>query len=158
RALRERSAPPPAAPPAPLAAPADKSEDIARRDAWLRRQRRDLKRHAGVYAIVNGALLILGLVLLSFTPWWIWPIPALAWGVGLAIHALVALSTNEDDWREHEEGMKWWRERGQRRHQERMAAIAAARGAVATVGDVVDAAAGRRQRRRVEAPPGRQDD
>src|SRR4030095_4884179 len=78
--------------------------DTAKRDAWLRRQRRDLRRHAGVYAIVNAAILVLGLVLLSFTPWWIWLLPLLAWGVGLAIHALVALSADEDDWMEHEEG------------------------------------------------------
>jgi serine/threonine-protein kinase len=95
--------------------------DTAKRDAWLRRRRRDFRRHAGVYFIVNAALLVLGLVLLPFTPWWIWFLPALGWGVGLAIHALVALTSDEDDWREHEEGMQWWKEQRDRRHEERMA-------------------------------------
>ena len=98
--------------------------EIAKRDAWLRRQRRVFYRHAGVYLIVNGALLMLGLVLLSFTPWWIWFLPALGWGIGLAIHALVALSANEDDWAEENEQMQGWHERQRRRHDERMAAMA----------------------------------
>ena len=63
--------------------------------------------------------------LLRFTPWWIWVLPALAWGVGLAIHALVALTSDEDDWLEHEQGMQWWREQRRRRHDERMARIRA---------------------------------
>jgi serine/threonine-protein kinase len=162
RALRARSADPPApaaAGSAALAAPADQKGAAARRDAWLRRERRDFYRHAGVYVIINAALLVLGWVLLSFTYWWIWPIPALAWGVGLAIHALVAFTTNEEDWREHEEGVQWWKERGRRRHEERMAAIAAARGAVASVGGAIEAATGRRQqRRRVGAPPAQEDE
>jgi len=82
-------------------------------------------RHAAVYAIVNGAILLLGLVLLSMTPWWIWVLPALAWGVGLAIHALVALTSDEDDWLEHEQSMQWWHEQRRRRHDERMARIRA---------------------------------
>jgi serine/threonine-protein kinase len=99
-----------------------------RRDAWLRRQRRSFQRHAGVYAIVNGAILIFGLVLLSFTPWWIWFLPALGWGIGLAIHALVALTANADDWTEHEEGMHHWNEQRRRKHEERMARGAEKRG------------------------------
>jgi serine/threonine-protein kinase len=89
----------------------------AKRDAWLRQQRLMFYRHAGVYAIVNAALLVLGLVLLSFTPWWIWFLPALGWGVGVAIHALVAFTTNEQDFAEHNEGMEWWREKQRRRHE-----------------------------------------
>ena len=99
------------------------SIDTAKRDAWVRRQRRDLARHAGVYAIVNAAILVLGLVLLSFTPWWIWFIPLLGWGVGLAIHALVALTANEDDRRDHEEGLQMWREGKQRKHERRLAEL-----------------------------------
>jgi hypothetical protein len=99
------------------------SVDNAPRDAWLRRQRRDLRRHAGVYAIVNAAILVLGLVLLPFTPWWLWFIPLLGWGVGLAIHALIALTANEDDWLEHEEGMQMWREGKRRKHERRLAEL-----------------------------------
>jgi serine/threonine-protein kinase len=94
---------------------------VKKRDAWIRRQRLSLYRHAGVYGIVNAAILVLGLVLLRFTPWWIWFLPALGWGIGLAIHALVALTANEEDFREHDEGMKWWHENQRRRHDERMA-------------------------------------
>jgi len=92
-----------------------------KRDAWFRQQRLNLYRHAGVYAIVNAAILVLGLVLLSFTPWWIWFLPLLGWGAGLAIHALVALTASEEDFREHDEGMQWWHENKRRQHAERMA-------------------------------------
>jgi serine/threonine-protein kinase len=110
--------PPPAGAAAIVSAP---PTDVARRDAWLRQQRLIFLRHAGVYAIVNVALLVLGLVLLrAYTPWWVWFLPALAWGVGLAIHGLVALTQNETDWKEHDEGVRWWRERQRQRHEERM--------------------------------------
>jgi serine/threonine-protein kinase len=45
----------------------------------------------------------------------------LGWGIGLAIHALVALTASEEDFREHDEGMQWWHENQRRRHDERMA-------------------------------------
>ena len=91
--------------------------DPKKRDAWLRRQRRNLGRHAGVYAIVNAAILALGLLLLPFTPWWLWFLPALGWGVGLAIHALLALTADEGDYAEHEAGMRWWEENRRREHE-----------------------------------------
>jgi len=94
---------------------------VGKRDAWLRRQRRNFQRHAGIYVIVNAAILVFGLVLLPITPWWIWFLPALGWGIGLAIHALVALTLNEDDWEEHQEGMRWWEENRRRKHEERLA-------------------------------------
>lgn len=87
----------------------------AERDAWLQQQRLMFYRHAGIYAIVNAALLVLGLLLLSFTPWWIWYLPALAWGVGLAIHGLIAFTSNEHDWAEHNAGTQWWLESQQRK-------------------------------------------
>ncbi|MEI9950000.1 MAG: protein kinase [Pseudomonadota bacterium] len=95
--------------------------DAKKRDAWLRRQRRNFRRHAGIYAIVNAAILVLGLLLLPFTPWWIWFLPALGWGVGLAIHALVAFTADEGDFVEHEQGLQWWEENRRRQHDERMA-------------------------------------
>jgi len=85
------------------------------RDAWLQHQRLIFYRHAGIYAIVNAAILTLGLGLLTFTPWWIWFLPALLWSVGVAIHGLIAFTSNERDWTEHSEGMKWWRENQQRK-------------------------------------------
>ncbi len=143
RALRASRGAPPAAPlgrvpeGAPEAPIVDQDAESA---AWIRRERRDFYRHLGVYAIVNPALLVLGLVLLSFTPWWVWFIPGLAWAVGLAIHGLVALTVDKDDWKQHQQGVDWWHEQGRRRHEERMAAIAS--------GHPV----GRRGRRRVEVP------
>jgi serine/threonine-protein kinase len=96
--------------------------------AWMRRRRRAFMRHAGVYAIVNAALLVLGLVLLGMSEhWWIWFLPGLGWGIGLLIHGLVALTANEDDWRHREEKLKWWREHTERHHEERMAAISGRR-------------------------------
>ncbi|APR85545.1 serine/threonine protein kinase [Minicystis rosea] len=106
RALRTRNE----APPADL-------EKAKERDAWLRGERRNFYRHAGIYVIVNAALLVLGVILQRFTPFWIWLLPPLAWGVGLAIHGLVALTTTEDDWVEHERGIEWWRENRRRRHE-----------------------------------------
>jgi len=95
--------------------------DPKRRDAWLRRQRRNFARHAGVYAIVNAGILVLGLLLLPFTPWWIWFLPALGWGIGLAIHGLLALSADEHDFAEHERGMLLWEENRRHGYDERMA-------------------------------------
>ena len=103
-------------------------ETVAQRDAWLRQERLAFYRHAGIYVIVNAALLVLGLVLLSFTPWWIWFLPALAWGVGVAIHGLIAMTSNEQDWTEHTKGMEWWIENRQRRHEVALARAAEPRG------------------------------
>ena len=50
-----------------------------------------------------------------------WFLPAIGWGIAVAIHGLVALSSDEDDWAEHEQAMRWWEESRRRRHEERMA-------------------------------------
>lgn len=89
-------------------------DNATKLESWLRQQRLLFYRHAGIYAIVNAAILVLGLALLSFTPWWIWFLPALGWGVGLAIHALMAFTSNEHDWNEHNQGMQLWLEERQR--------------------------------------------
>jgi eukaryotic-like serine/threonine-protein kinase len=89
----------------------------AQRDAWLRQRRLTFYRHAGIYAIVNAAILTLGLGLLSFTPWWIWFLPALLWSVGVAIHGLIAFTSNEQDFNEHNQTMQWWLENQQREHE-----------------------------------------
>ncbi|MEP7122131.1 MAG: protein kinase [Byssovorax sp.] len=116
-------------------------ESARERDAWLRQERMLFYRHAGVYLIVNAALLVLGLALLSFTPWWIWFLAPLAWSVGLAIHGLMAMTTNEADWREHTDGMKSWEERRRRRHEVALARASEPRGRSAR----------REERKRVEA-------
>ncbi len=139
----------------PARAPSVQAADDEGR-SWVRRRHRDFYRHAGIYAIVNAALLVLGLVVLSFTPWWIWVLPLLGWGVGLAIHGLVALTTTTDDWVEHKRGMDWWVEHGRQRHAERMAAL----GAHAPPGDSEpgrraarrERRAAARERKRVDAP------
>ncbi|MEO7035199.1 MAG: protein kinase [Polyangiaceae bacterium] len=87
-----------------------------KRDAWLQQRRLGFYRHGGIYAIVNAAILVLGLGLLSFTPWWVWCLPALLWSVGLAIHGLIAFTSNEQDWTEHNEALQWWLENRQRQH------------------------------------------
>jgi serine/threonine-protein kinase len=94
--------------------------------AWVRRQRRNFLRHAGIYAILNAAILFMGFVLLPFTPWWIWILPAITWGIGVAIHGLVAFTAHPDDWEVEDERMQWWLEEGRRRHQERLARSGAA--------------------------------
>jgi hypothetical protein len=74
-------------------------------------------------------------------------VPAGAWlGVGLAIHGLVALTQNESDWKEHDEGVKWWRERQRHRHEERMAQRAGMRVEVPALREA------EQQRMRVAAP------
>jgi eukaryotic-like serine/threonine-protein kinase len=93
---------------------------IAERDAWIRRRRRNFVRHAGIYAIVNGAMFVLGLILLAWVPFWVWLLPALAWGIALAIHGLVALTSNEDDWDEERRDTEQWLENRRRRHEEKM--------------------------------------
>jgi serine/threonine-protein kinase len=85
-------------------------------NAWLRRRRADLIRHAGVYVIVNFALLIIAYLVVPAFAHYAFVLPLL-WGIGLAIHALVTATANEDEWEEEKEGMQWWREEMRRRHE-----------------------------------------
>lgn len=96
---------------------------VGDRNAWIRRQRRQFYRHAGVYVIIHIALLM-GLLLLfpAYLPYL--GIPALLWGIGLAIHGMIALTANEDDWAEEKEGMRWWHEQRRRRHEVALARAA----------------------------------
>ncbi|XXT24679.1 protein kinase [Sorangium sp. So ce429] len=94
----------------------------AERAAWLRRKRRDFYRHLGIYVIVNAALVAL-LLLIGIN--WHWGLlVALLWGIGLAIHGLVAFTADEDDWAEEAERMRWWHEHHRRRHEVAMARAA----------------------------------
>ncbi|XXY49431.1 protein kinase [Sorangium sp. So ce269] len=94
----------------------------AERAAWLRRKRRDFYRHLGIYVIVNAALVML-LLMIGIN--WHWGLlVALLWGIGLAIHGLVAFTADEDDWAEEAERMRWWHEHHRRRHEVAMARAA----------------------------------
>ncbi len=88
--------------------------------------------------------------MLPFTPWWIWFLPALGWGVGLAIHALITFTADEHDFAEHEQGLRWWEESRRRKHDEQLALstdrVAAALHARIDVGSQVE-----RERLRVPA-------
>jgi serine/threonine-protein kinase len=81
-----------------------------------------------VYVIVHIALLM-GLLLLFpvYLPYL--GIPALLWGIGLAIHGMIALTANEDDWAQEKEGMRWWLEQRRRRHEVALARAAEKRSA-----------------------------
>ena len=73
-------------------------QDLAVRreqEAWMRRVRRKFFRHFGVYLIVNTALVLIGI--LSHAGVQNMLFPAVAWGIGLAIHGMRALTANEDD-------------------------------------------------------------
>jgi serine/threonine-protein kinase len=100
------------------------STDAAERDAWIRRRRWELYRHAGVYVIVLPALVALAVLFTgaAYLPYL--GALALLWGIGLGIHALIALTANEGDWAEEKQGLKWWNDQQRRRHELRMAQAA----------------------------------
>jgi hypothetical protein len=62
-------------------------------DLKLADERRGFKIHALVYAIVNGGLIALNILLWTFTdadfPWAIFPL--ICWGIGLTFHYFVAV-------------------------------------------------------------------
>src|SRR5262249_35177231 len=97
------------------------TEEHAERDAWIRRRRRGFTRHAGIFLIVNMAMMILGLLTEAF-PWTL--VPGLFWAIGLGIHGLVVLTTHADDWNEESRRRRWWMERQQRKHEVAMARAA----------------------------------
>jgi serine/threonine-protein kinase len=80
--------------------------DAKQRDAWLRQRRRAFYWHAGVYVIANLALLALTITLGRWVPlWYLW-FPVIGPGIGVAIHGLMALTADEDDWKVHREGLR----------------------------------------------------
>jgi hypothetical protein len=69
-------------------APAESDRRLQARARQRANQLRELYTHAGIYAIVIGFLFILDAI--TGSDWWFyWP--ALGWGIGLAIHALVVV-------------------------------------------------------------------
>jgi hypothetical protein len=52
-------------------------------------QLRELYTHVGIYAVVIGFLFILNMITSPGSLWFYWP--ALGWGIGLAIHAVVVI-------------------------------------------------------------------
>lgn len=66
-------------------------------------------RGSTIYAIISAALLVLGLLLFTYTL--VDLVRAcLAWGAGLAIHGLVVFTHTEQDWTEHNATAQWWRD------------------------------------------------
>ena len=120
RALRTRDEAPKAAPDAPDAPDALDARSAADESArWIRRRRSAFYRHFGVWAIVNMALVMLGIIVPA--PLWPFFIPALLWGIGLGIHGLVAFTSTRDDWADEKKQMDWWHEQRRRRHEVEMA-------------------------------------
>jgi len=67
---------------------------------WKRRQRRGFLRHLGAFAMVNLAFLILGVMVGSIFPMLI---PGLFWAIGVGIHGINVLTSDEDEWREKQQ-------------------------------------------------------
>jgi serine/threonine-protein kinase len=90
------------------------AEEGAALAAWRERGRRSVYRHVGVWAIVNLALLVIGL--LEHNPVGMLKV-AVFWGIGVAIHALRTFTAGEDEWREEREKKERKERRKQRRAQ-----------------------------------------
>ena len=86
---------------------------------WLRRRRLGFHRHFGIWAIVNIALVLIGILVPG--PLWPFFIPAILWGIGLGIHGLIALTSTRDDWADEKKRMDWWHEENRRKHEVAMA-------------------------------------
>jgi serine/threonine-protein kinase len=107
--------------------PRDAARDDEESAAWIRGRRRAFFRHLGVWMIVNMGLMLLGLVIPG-PPLWPFLMPALAWGVGLGIHGLIALTSSKDEWADQKKQMDYWHDQMRRRHE---VAIAKAAGVTA---------------------------
>ena len=88
----------------------------AARDARIRKKRRGIYRHLGIWAIVNVAMMLVGLVEGGHDPTGFF-VPGLLWGIGLAIHGLRAFMADEDDWREENEKKEKQERKKRRRAQ-----------------------------------------
>lgn len=96
--------------------------EMAREDesaGWLRRRRLAFYRHFGIWAIVNTALVMVGILVPA--PLFPFLLPAIFWGIGLGIHGLIALTSTRDDWMDEKKRMDWWHEENRRRHEVAMA-------------------------------------
>jgi serine/threonine-protein kinase len=82
--------------------------------SWIRRKRRRFFRHAGIYLVVNMALFLFFLLVGTQIPTFS---VALAWGIGLAIHGLRALTANVDDWQDEQEKRQRHEERRERKRK-----------------------------------------
>jgi serine/threonine-protein kinase len=90
------------------------AEDQAAKEAWFRRKKRGFFRHFGIYLIVSFAMAILGLATGGFPETLM---PSLFWGIGVAIHAMTALSASEDDWIDHRDRKRKLEQRRKRREE-----------------------------------------
>jgi serine/threonine-protein kinase len=95
RELRQSGASPGGASPGGAALAEDDSFQV-----WKRRQRRGFLRHLGAFAMVNLAFLILGVMVGAIFPMLI---PGLFWAIGVGIHGINVLTSDEDEWREKQQ-------------------------------------------------------
>jgi eukaryotic-like serine/threonine-protein kinase len=95
---------------------ADKANEGAAVETYVRRQRRRFFRHLGIWAIVNTALTLFGLLQHDLQPMLV---TAIFWGIAVAIQGMRAFTVGEDDWREEREKA----ERKQRKEQKRAQVI-----------------------------------
>lgn len=79
--------------------------EVAERDLVLPLARRGWAIHATVYAIVNLALVVLNVVLVTTTSadfWW-FPFPLVGWGIGLTMHYLHGVRWAGEELTRHQE-------------------------------------------------------
>jgi serine/threonine-protein kinase len=95
RELRQSGASPGGASPGGAALAEDDGFQV-----WKRRQRRGFLRHLGAFAMVNLAFLILGVMVGAIFPMLI---PGLFWAIGVGIHGINVLTSDEDEWREKQQ-------------------------------------------------------
>jgi hypothetical protein len=112
REIRKRDEPLPTSEPRATPALTPSRDEDAGFEIWRRRKRRGFYRHLGIYLIVNGALLLMGL--LTDRPQM--AAGGIVWAIALGIHAMSALFASRDEWTERRERTS----RKERREQERL--------------------------------------
>ncbi len=96
---------------------AHQASEGAALETWVRRRRRGFYRHLGIWAIVNVAFMLFGILTRNdLVPMMV---TALFWGMGVGIHGLRAFMAGEDEWAEEREK----RDRRERKEQRRSRAI-----------------------------------
>ena len=79
--------------------------EVAEQQLVLPEARRGFVVHATVYAVVNVALIVLNVVLVTTTDanfWW-FPFPLVGWGIGLTMHYLHGVRWVADELTRHQQ-------------------------------------------------------
>lgn len=76
--------------------------------------KKEFLEHFWTYVIVNAGLVGINLYTKGTVSWALWPI--LAWGIGMAFHAVYAFATNTESF---QSGYSEWRKKRQRRERRR---------------------------------------